>query len=93
MEKAKNDIAAYEVELNTKIRILEDLLNNYNDGRRKGFFCLAVNLLDLVDITLIMERLKAEATPESTTKEKAATAVRLFQALADGKGIVLKLRK
>lgn len=28
-----------------KLEILKPLLEGYNDGRRKGFFCLAVNLL------------------------------------------------
>ena len=72
---------------------MEELLASYNDGRRKGFFCLAVNLLDLADIKSTMEQLKNEITTESTTEEKAVIAVRLFQAVADEKGIVLKLRK
>ena len=93
MEKAKSDISIYTAELNTKIQILEELLANYNDGRRKGFFCLAVNLLDLADINSIVEQLKNEVTAEATAKEKAVTAARLFQVAADKKGIVLKLRK
>ena len=93
MEKVKNDISAYKMELDTKIQTLEELLTNYNDGRRKGFFCIAVNLLDLADINTIMAQLKSVMTPETAIKEKAVTAVRLFQALADKKGIELKLRK
>ena len=93
MERAKNDISAYAAELDIKIQILEELLRSYNDGRRKGFFCLAVNLLDLTDVNSIMEQLESEVTPEATTKEKAVTAVRLFQTAADEKSIVLKLRK
>ena len=94
IEKAKQiGISAYEAELNTKIEILEELLKSYNDGRRKGFFCIGVNLLDLSDINLIMEELGNEVEPQAPLKEKAATAVRLFQAEADKKGIVLKLRK
>ena len=70
---------------------LDELLASYNDGRRKGFFCLAVNMLDLAYINSIMEQIKSEVTPEAATKEKAATAVRLFQRLADEKGIELDL--
>ena len=94
MEKAKQiGVPAYEAELNAKIEILENLLQNYNDGRRKGFFCLAVNLLDLADIISIMRRLGNEVDPQLPLKEKAAVAVGLFQGVADEKGIVLKLRK
>lgn len=94
MEKAKQmGIEAYEAELNAKVKILENLLENYDDGRRKGFFCLAVNLLELQDIHPIMEQIAREVEPQAPIKLKAAAAVRLFQALADEKGIILKLRK
>ena len=93
MAKAKSDISDYAVELDNKIQILEELLTNYNDGRRKSFFCIAVNLLDLADIQSIMEQLKSEMRPEAAIKEKSVATVRLFQAVADEKGIDLKLRK
>ena len=94
MEKAKNiGIEAYATELNAKIAILEDLLENYNDGRRKNFFCLAVNLLELADVELIMAQLKGAVEPQAVVKEKAAAAVGLFQARADELGIELRLRK
>ena len=94
MEKAKkNGIEAYAAELNAKVKILEWLLENYDDGRRKGFFCLAVNLLELTDIKSIVEKLECEIEPSASIKENATMAVRLFQAAADEKGIELKLRK
>ena len=94
IEKAKQmGVSAYEAELNTKIEILEELLRNYNDGRRKGLFCIAVNLLDLADINSIMKQLDNEVDSQASLKEKSAAAVRLFQAASDKKGIELKLRK
>ena len=94
MEKAvRIGIEAYEAELNQKVQALEELLANYDDGRRKSFFCLAVNLLELADIQTILEQLSQELDPEAPIKEKAATAARLFQAKADECGFVLKLRK
>ena len=75
------------------IQLLEELLASYNDGRRKGFFCIAVNLLDLADLISIMEQLTCDVAPKATAKEKAVAAVRLFQSKADEKDIKLKLRK
>ena len=46
-----------------------------------------------MDINLIMDELGNEVESQAPLKEKAATAVRLFQEAADKKGIVLKLRK
>ena len=94
MDKAKKiGMKAYAAELNAKVKILENLLQNYDDGRRKGFYCLAVNLLELSDVQAVIEQLENEADSHMSLKEKAPAAVKLFQAAADDKGIVLKLRK
>ena len=39
----KSGLSAYQAELDEKVAILEELLEQYNDGRKKSFFCLAVN--------------------------------------------------
>ena len=93
MEKAKNDFNAYKDELNKKIEILQELLSNYDDGRRKSFYCLAVNLLELDDLFLIMSQIKEEADPLSSLKEKAKSVANLFLAKGNEKNIDLKLRK
>ena len=94
MKKAKElGIEAYKAELNSKIQLLEELLNNYNDGRRKGFYCLAINLLGLDDIDFVMQQIRNEVHSQATLKEKATTAVRFFNSKADEKGISLKMRK
>lgn len=73
--------------------ILNKDLVNYNDGRRKTFFCVAVNLLQIQDLKTIMERIKANTNQGYTIKEKAAYAVNLFQEIAIKQNIVLKLNK
>ena len=73
--------------------ILKELLKDYDDGRRKSVYCLAVNLLDMQEINTVMRRIVDEIEPQASVKTKAETAVRLFQAKADKRGIILKLRK
>ncbi len=85
-------IEAYNEEQTRKVEILRTLLSGYNDGRRKTFYCAAVNLLSLRDIENIMKQI-AENSSCSSLKEKAELAVSLFQNLAVRQGIVLKLRK
>ena len=93
LEKAKElGMEAYKAELDEKIEILEDLLENYNDGRRKNLFCIAVNLLELQDIHRVRERIAAEIEPETPLKTKAATAARLFEEMAAERDVSLKLR-
>ena len=94
MTKAKHiGLTAYEAEQAAKIKALVELLTNYNDGRKKSFFCLAVNLLELADIDAVMTQIAAEVKPEMQLKEKAAIATRLFEEMAAQRGIILKLRK
>lgn len=94
MAKAKEcGIECYMDELNQKITILENLLAHYNDGRRKSYFCLAVNLLELQDIMLVMEQIARDAQLDMTQKEKASLAVREFDGMAEKRGLGLKLRK
>ena len=46
---------AYNAEQIEKRQILDRLLVEYNDGRKKTFFCLAVNLLSLEDLRTVFE--------------------------------------
>ena len=75
--------------------MLCDLLDHYNDGRRKSFYCTAVNLLDLDDVRAVMASIHDGLKPdESTLKERAAAAVKIFREQKAGeRQIVLKLKK
>ncbi len=95
MEKAKRiGMDAYHFELTEKMEILNFLLANYNDGRRKTFYCVAVNLLDLQDIRDVVKQIKeATASDNLTAKDKAVIAVNLFQDVAKQRNLILKLNK
>lgn len=93
MEKAKRNIEDYKVQLNRKVEILESLLDNYDDGRKKSFYCIAVNLLDLEDIVHTLKQIEDETKPDDMKKKKAAIAIGHFQSIADEHHIDLKLRK
>ena len=86
-------IEEYQTALNTKVEMLKHLLENYDDGRRKSFFCNTANLLDLEDLGRVMAQIEKETKDDDTIKQKAMTAVSLLQAAADKRGIELKLRK
>ena len=84
-------LVAYVDELWAKRAILDKLLANYNDGRRKTFYCAAVYLLPLEDLKNVVARL--EGQPECSIKERAAVAVKMLQETADDHGVCLKLNK
>jgi len=94
-EKAKTDgVEPYMTDLQEKIEILEVLISTYNDGRRKGYYCTAVNLLSLPDLREIMNEIQEKIAPQDITpKEKIEKIVRLIEARAKASNIELKLRK
>ena len=63
MERAKSGgINVYQAELEEKAAILQELLGNYNDGRRKTFYMLAVYLLELQDLKDAMDQISRETS-------------------------------
>ena len=86
LKRAGADV--FEAQMEKKLAILKELLEHYNDGRRKSFYCLAVTLLPLADLQDSMSQL-AEA-PLTSVQEKAKLAVDLFQQAAEKHSILLK---
>ena len=85
---------AYLVQLEEKRAILDALLADYNDGRRKTLFTTAVYLLPLEDLRSVMAAL--DSRPEladQAIKERAIAAAELLREAADCRGVSLKLNK
>lgn len=93
-KKAKKDIEKYKKELNEKIKILEFLLVNYNDGRRKNYYCIAINHLKLETLKLIIDHInKKVASQNIDLKSKIKLIANLFEEKARQEGVEIKLRK
>lgn len=86
-------VEAYETELKRKAGALEILLKNYDDGRRKSFFCTAVNLLVWEDVNTVMRQIDGVIEPGMPIKMKAAAVARMFEDMAEIRGVSLRLRK
>lgn len=88
---------SYRQEQEEKVRILKYLLDHYNDGRKKSFYCLAVNLLELNDLKRVLylaEQAEADGKlPDISQKEKAAYITAQLRNISDKNEIELKLRK
>lgn len=95
LEKARSmGIEQYNLEQQEKIKILSWLLSNYNDGRRKNFFCVAVNLLELSEIQEAVKEIQSNDRLSSLPfKEQCLYVAEVFQGIADRRDIKLKLIK
>jgi hypothetical protein len=94
-QKAKEmGIERSMVEWDRKRAILEFLLGNYDDGRRKGFYCLAVNLLAMEDLEIVLECINREVKNQNIDKkQKIEKVIGFINGAAREKEIELKLRK
>lgn len=87
MEKAKAiGIENYKKEQISKKKILDEMLEKYDDGRSDVFFCLAVNLLDLDDLKELMNSIDVMNCDNKLLKDE-------LHSIASRKDIVLKLRR
>ena len=74
MQKAKESgIDAYHAEQREKKKILNQLLECYDDGSQAAFFCLAVNMIEVKELKRIMARLN-EQRSDISLSEKANLA-------------------
>lgn len=76
-----------------RVTFLEGLLNTHNDGRSKGFYCLAVQLLPLAELQAAVNSLSADLDRVPDVKSRAAILRQAFDELASRKGLQLKLRR
>ena len=77
---------AYNAEQIEKRQILDRLLAEYNDGRKKTLFCLAVNLLPLEDLRTVFE----EGDLDLPLKDRSKL---MEKRLNERSSVELKLRK
>lgn len=85
-------IEKYMLIIDKKIKLLNFFLKNYNNGKLKSFYCLAINLLNLEDIEKIVTMIKDKIEFIETDKnKKIKMIVNLFEITAQEKGIILKL--
>lgn len=83
----------YRAEMEEKISFLEFLIDHYNDGRRKNFYCIAVNLLDLADLNDIKEQIQKDIGDTLSQKEQISRIESIFLEKAKSKNLNIKLRK
>ena len=92
MAKAKEmGIEAYLAEQRAKKEILTRFLEDYDDGTKKVFFCLAVNMLEVEDLRGVLSQADSE-TINLSRHDKAERIEKLLRECAAVRRIPLELR-
>lgn len=93
MAAAGRDLEGYLDGLRKKLRCLEKLINDYDDGRSKGFYCRAANLLPLDELESCMASAESDCRREGwDLKQKASHMRTSLESKAEKIGIDLSLR-
>ena len=89
----ENGLEAF-VNLETeKLKLLRHLIENYDDGRSKGYYCLSCQFLPLEKLNEVVTETEKTGIKGLDLKEKARALKTAISALADKLEIDLKLRK
>lgn len=88
---AKKDLKGHLKTLDKKLEHLLFLLEKFDDGRSKSFFCTAVNLLPLPELDKIMK--SALVTNNKGDKTKAKEIAAAMKEAGEKLGIEVLLRK
>jgi hypothetical protein len=89
-EHGIKEFARLEME---KLKFLEYLLNNYDEGRSKSFYCTSCQLVPLDKLKKTLDQAEAGITRETPPKDKAKVVRAAISNMAESLEIDLKLRK
>ena len=93
IEKAKRiGIEKYHEEQLVKIEILQKLLNEYDNGHRDVFFCLAVNLMEIDDLNIVINETDC-LSENMELNNKSDLIKQMLIEKASKRGITIKSRK
>jgi hypothetical protein len=92
-----NGITGHVHTLETRMKLLRELLDAFNDGRSKSYYCLAATLLSITDLeTSLMkakQRFKTECIQVDDRKTRTKILKEFLNSHAENEGLELKLRK
>ena len=93
-DAAQKDLSNYLKDLNKRYVYLSDLIKNYNDGKMKELYCIALNNLPLDEIEQIMKQIKANnEILKMDRKERARSVGGIIKERAQALKIEISLRK
>ncbi len=76
-----------------KERFLTSLIDNYNDGRSKSFYCISCQLIPMDKLRKVVGNVETKITKDTNIKEKAKLTRAAISSIAKSLQIDLKLRK
>jgi hypothetical protein len=93
----KYGIKKFVEQQRSRIKLLETMIKNFNDGRSRSFFCRAATLLDLTGLTSSLDKaarkIKADKIKRNDVKKKAQILKEIIKKTAFKEGVELVKKK
>jgi hypothetical protein len=87
----KNSVAKFDQIQQRREKLLVELLNSFNEGRSKNYYCIAATVLEISELEdVVSESLRSSGDLDVTEKSKIAH--RLIDMIAKDQNYCLKLR-
>lgn len=88
----KNGVNEFEKLQKTRENLLKEMLQEFNEGRSKNYYCIAATVLEIDELKEAISKAKKQSK-RLETKEKSKILHQLLDEIATRKGYKLKLRK
>ena len=93
----KHGIKKFIEQQRSRIKLLETMIKNFDDGRSRSFFCKAATLLDLTSLTSSLDKaarkIKADKIKQNDVKKKAQILKEIIKKAAFKEGVELVKKK
>jgi len=87
----KHGIEEFIKQQRCRVQLLETMLENFNDGRSRSFFCKAATLLEITDLTSSLDKatqkIKTDKIKRNDVKNKAKVLKAIINELAFKEGL------
>lgn len=88
----KNDVAEFEKVQRVREKLLREMLQEFNEGRSKSYYCIAATVLEIDELNEALAKAR-NASRKLEIKEKAKLLHSILDEIAMRKKYLLKLRK
>ena len=88
----KNGIEAFEKVQKQRKELLKEMLQEFNEGRSKSYYCIAATVLEIDELKRALDEAR-ECFREMDSKGRSGSLHSILDKVAGQKGYYLKLRK
>ena len=88
----KNRVNEFEKEQKTRENLLKEMLQEFNEGRSKSYYCVAATVLEIEELEETLNKAKKDSL-ELEIKERSEIFHSILDELAERKNYYLKLKK